>query len=330
MHKQFSDITVVVVASSNASCKYKLYICLTCLEWIPKTFTAKADEFTIIHHRHFKSTQSASGRRFELCRMTRLEAQTYLSFLVSWCCSCLTRNCMKWIQPLENERGFHSMQWERLQKRCANPNLQTNSSKPIRMSKLMTAQMMMPMHLKRLPITWIYTSDTTIGILGRSSKVVEINIIDSLIVSDIQDYKDSTKQPPTHPSNPGSTLSPRAPHVQQAALLEVLHRSLQANQSGHYRPCMKQIKVMICMYSIYYIILYYIILYYIYYIILYYIILYYIILYYIILYYIYVYIFTVCIYIYTYTWNLFVRYFGVSTLQKKTLPNQKRGHLGSR
>ncbi len=32
-----------------------------------------------------------------------------------------------------------------------------------------------------------------------------------------------------------STLS-AAPHVQQVALLEVLHRSLQANQLGHHRP----------------------------------------------------------------------------------------------
>lgn len=192
--------------------------------------------------------QWASGRRFELCRMTRLEAQTYLSFLVSWCCSCLTRNCMKCIQPLENESGDYAV--GKVAIRCANPNLQTNSSKPIRISNLMTAQMMMPMHLKRLPITWIYTSDTTIGILGGSSKVV-LKKYHSLIVSDIRDHKDSTKQPSTHPFNPWSTLSPKAPHVQQAALLEVLHRSLQANQSGHFRPCMKQIKVMICMYSIY-------------------------------------------------------------------------------
>ena len=35
-------------------------------------------------------------------------------------------------------------------------------------------------------------------------------------------------------------------------------------------------------------------------------------------------------YIYIYTWNLFVLYFGVWTLQKKALSNQNKGHLGSR
>ena len=30
------------------------------------------------------------------------------------------------------------------------------------------------------------------------------------------------------------------------------------------------------------------------------------------------------------TWNLFVLYFGVWTLQKKAFSNQNRGHLGSR
>jgi len=36
------------------------------------------------------------------------------------------------------------------------------------------------------------------------------------------------------------------------------------------------------------------------------------------------------IYIYVYTWNLCVLYFGASTLQNTALFNQKRGHLGSR
>ncbi len=36
------------------------------------------------------------------------------------------------------------------------------------------------------------------------------------------------------------------------------------------------------------------------------------------------------IYIYIYTWNLFVLYFGAWTLQKKAFSNQTRGHLGSR
>ena len=36
-------------------------------------------------------------------------------------------------------------------------------------------------------------------------------------------------------------------------------------------------------------------------------------------------------YMYTiYTWNLFVLYFGVWTLQKKAFSNQNKGHLGSR
>ena len=35
-------------------------------------------------------------------------------------------------------------------------------------------------------------------------------------------------------------------------------------------------------------------------------------------------------YIYIYTWNLFVLYFGASTLQKKAVSNQNGGHFGSR
>ena len=35
------------------------------------------------------------------------------------------------------------------------------------------------------------------------------------------------------------------------------------------------------------------------------------------------------IYIYIHTWNLFVLYFGVWTLQNKVFSNQNRGHLGS-
>ena len=35
-------------------------------------------------------------------------------------------------------------------------------------------------------------------------------------------------------------------------------------------------------------------------------------------------------YLYIFTWNLFVPYFGASTLQNKVFSNQNRGHLGSR
>ena len=38
----------------------------------------------------------------------------------------------------------------------------------------------------------------------------------------------------------------------------------------------------------------------------------------------------VYIYILMFTWNLFVLYFGASTLQKKAFSNQNKGHLGSR
>ena len=36
------------------------------------------------------------------------------------------------------------------------------------------------------------------------------------------------------------------------------------------------------------------------------------------------------IYISSYTWNLFVLYFGASTLQKKAFSNQNKGHLSSK
>ena len=45
---------------------------------------------------------------------------------------------------------------------------------------------------------------------------------------------------------------------------------------------------------------------------------------------VYIYIYTYCIYNSIYTWNLFILYFGASTLQKKALSNQNKGQLGSR